>query len=209
MRQSMSRIVEMFRPAIRKRNAGGKNMQSKQLRALIEGAIMVSMAQILSYLKIYELVFGGSVTLAMIPIFLYCARWGFGKGMLASFVFGILQFVFDGQFAYTWQAIILDYILAFSLLGTAGIFSKQKYGIFYGTVAGSVMRFAAHLLSGVYVWGEYMPDEFLGITMNSLWIYSALYNSIYVGANMIICFAVFAVMFKPMNRYIRGEDLQK
>ncbi|HAJ65920.1 MAG TPA: proton-coupled thiamine transporter YuaJ, partial [Clostridiales bacterium] len=55
------------------------------LRALTEGAVMVALAQVLSYLKLFELPQGGSITVAMLPIFVYCARWGFGPGMLASF----------------------------------------------------------------------------------------------------------------------------
>lgn len=178
-----------------------------KLRSLTEGAILVAIAQVLGYIKIFEFPFGGSITPAMIPIFLYCARWGLGRGLMASFAFSVLQCVFDGAYAYTWQAIILDYLLAFTLLGTAGAFSKVKYGIFYGTVLGSVMRFAAHLLSGVYVWAEYMPEEFLSLPMTNVWVYSALYNSIYVGANMIICIIVFALLYKPLGRYIKGEDL--
>ena len=55
-----------------------------RLRALCEGAIFIALAQVLSYLKLYELPQGGSITIEMLPIFLYCARWGFGPGMLAS-----------------------------------------------------------------------------------------------------------------------------
>ena len=61
-----------------------------RLRALCEGAIFIALAQVLSYLKLYELPQGGSITIEMLPIFLYCARWGFGPGMLASFAQGRL-----------------------------------------------------------------------------------------------------------------------
>ena len=177
-------------------------MQNTKLRALTEGSIMVAIAQLLSYFKLYELPFGGSVTIAMVPIFLYCTRWGLGQGLIASFAYALLQLFFDGAFAYTWQAMLLDYILAFALLGTAGVFKNMKFGIFYGTVLGSVMRFFAHLLSGVYVWYEYMPDEFLGLTMNNVWVYSALYNSLYVGINMLMALAIFGVLYKPLNKYM-------
>ena len=56
-----------------------------KLRALCEGAILVALAQILGYVKLFSLPEGGSITLNMLPIFVYCARWGFGPGMLASF----------------------------------------------------------------------------------------------------------------------------
>ena len=91
------------------------------LRSLCEGAIMVTIAQILSYIKLWEMPWGGSVVLAMVPIILYSVRWGLGKGLLAGFVFGVLQFMFDGGFAIGWQSMIGDYLLAFTVLGLAGV----------------------------------------------------------------------------------------
>lgn len=184
-------------------------MKSKKVRALCEGAVMVAMAQVLGYLKFYEMPYGGSVTLAMIPIFFYCVRWGLGSGLLASFAFSLLQLTLDGAYAFTWQSMLLDYILAFSLLGVAGVFRGRKYGVFYGSIVGSVLRFAASTLSGVYVWAEYMPDKFLGMAMASPWIYSPIYNGIYVGLNLIICLAAFGILYKPLNKYIMGGDIAK
>lgn len=45
-----------------------------RLRALCEGAIFIALAQVLSYLKLFELPQGGSITIEMLPIFLFCAR---------------------------------------------------------------------------------------------------------------------------------------
>lgn len=91
-----------------------------RLRALCEGAIFIALAQVLSYLKLYELPQGGSITIEMLPIFLYCARWGFGPGMLASFAYSILQALLSSTYAWTWQSLIGDYLLAFTALGLAG-----------------------------------------------------------------------------------------
>ena len=109
-----------------------------RLRALCEGAIFIALAQVLSYLKLYELPQGGSITIEMLPIFLYCARWGFGPGMLASFAYSILQALLSSTYAWTWQSLIGDYLLAFTALGLAGSCAKLKGGFFYGTVVGSV-----------------------------------------------------------------------
>ena len=92
------------------------------LRALTEGAILVALAQVLSYLKLFELPQGGSITVAMLPIFIYCARWGFGPGMLASFVYSLLQLVLDGAYAWGWESMLGDYVVAFTVLGFAGLF---------------------------------------------------------------------------------------
>ena len=178
------------------------------LRALTEGAILVAAAQVLSLLKLWEMPWGGSVTLAMIPILLYAVRWGLGSGLLAGFVFGVLQFVFDGGFAIGWQSIIGDYLLAFTLLGLAGLVHGRRSGIFTGTLIGGFARFFVHYVVGATVWAEYMPESFFGMTMRSPWFYSLLYNLAYMLPNIAICLIVFAVMVKPLDKYLRGEDLR-
>jgi thiamine transporter len=180
-----------------------------KLRALTEGAVMVALAQVLGYIKLFELPQGGSICLSMLPIFIYCARWGFSKGMLASFAFSLLQLLLDGAYAWGWQSMIGDYIVAFTVLGFAGLFHKMKYGFYVGTVVGSVARFLVAWIVGVVVWGEYMPDTFFGMTMTNPWFYSLLYNGSYMVLNMIMCLIVGALLWKPMGKYIRGEDLSK
>ena len=178
-----------------------------KLRALCEGAIFVALAQVISYLKFFELPQGGSVSVGMLPIFLFCARWGFGPGMLASITYSLLQLLLDGAYAWGWQSMIGDYILAFSVLGLAGLFHKQKYGFFTGTVVGCVARFLVAYVVGATIWAEYMPENFFGMTMTTPWFYSALYNGSYIVIDMILCLAVGALLWKPLGKYIRGEDL--
>lgn len=151
-----------------------------RLRALCEGAIFIALAQVLSYLKLFELPQGGSITIEMLPIFLYCARWGFGPGMLASFAYSILQAVLSSTYAWTWQSLIGDYLLAFTVLGFAG----------------------------ATIWAEYMPETFFGLTMTSPWFYSALYNGSYMLIDMVIVLIVGALLWKPLKKYITGEDLR-
>ena len=76
------------------------------LRCLCEGALLLALAQVLGYLKLWELPNGGSVTLSMLPIFLFCVRWGFGPGLLVSFAFGLLQLFLDVAYAAGWQSTI-------------------------------------------------------------------------------------------------------
>ncbi|MBQ2145455.1 MAG: energy-coupled thiamine transporter ThiT [Oscillospiraceae bacterium] len=179
------------------------------LRALTEGAIFVALAQVLSYLKLWEMPWGGSVVLAMVPIVLYAVRWGIVPGLLAGFVFGILQFVFDGGFAIGWQSIIGDYLLAFTAIGLAGLVKREKNGAIYtGTVIGGLARFLVHYVVGATIWAEYMPEEFFGMAMKSPWFYSLLYNIAYMGPNIIITLVIFLILNKPLGKYIRGEDLK-
>ncbi len=179
----------------------------KKIRSLTEGALMVAAAQILSLFKLWEMPWGGSVVLAMVPLILYAVRWGLGSGLAAGLVFGVLQFMLDGGFAIGWQSMVGDYLLAFAALGLAGLFSGKKGGIWLGTLAGGFGRFLVHYVVGATIWAEYMPETFLGLNMGSPWFYSLLYNLLYMGPNVVITLAVFALLSKPLGKYLRGEDL--
>ena len=181
--------------------------KNTSLRCLTEGAVLVALAQVLSYLKLFELPQGGSITIAMLPIFVFCARWGFGPAMLVSFVYSVLQLLLDGAYAWGWQSMLGDYIVAFTVLGLAGLFHKQKNGLFTGIIVGSLARFLVHYVVGATVWAEYMPEEFFGMTMHTPWFYSMLYNGSYMVIDMILCLVIAALLWKPMGKYLRGEDL--
>ena len=62
---------------------------------------------------------------------------------------------------------------------------------------------------GVWVWGEYMPETFFGMTMTTPWFYSFLYNGSYMVVDMIICLVIGALLWNPMGKYLRGEDLKQ
>ena len=184
-------------------------MKNQKLRALVEGAVFIAVAQILSMIKLWEMPWGGSVVLAMVPLILYSVRWGLGSGLAACFVFGVLQFTFDGGFAIGWQSILGDYLIAFTMLGLAGLFKGRKGGFFTGMVVGGLARFLVHYVVGATVWAEYMPDSFFGMSMHSPWFYSLLYNLAYMLPNAVICLLVFALLNKPLGKYLRGEDIKR
>ena len=105
-----------------------KNTNSHlRVRMLCEGAMMVALAQVLSYIKLMELPNGGSLTPAMFPIILFAVRWGLTPGLMAGFTFGLLQLIFDGAYAWGWQSMLLDYLVAFTPLGLAGLFKGKKW----------------------------------------------------------------------------------
>lgn len=160
------------------------------VRSLCEGAMMIALAEILSFLPLYKMPWGGSIDLAMLPIFLFCSRWGFGPGMLVSIAHAILQTLFEGGIAIGWQSIIGDFLIAYAVLGIAGCFWKKKNGFFIGTLAGSAARFFVHYVVGATIWAEYMPETFFSMTMTTPWVYSALYNGFYM---MIDCIAILII----------------
>lgn len=183
-------------------------MRNWKLRMLCEGALLVALAQILSMMKIWEMPWGGSITLGMLPIFLFAVRWGMKWGLVSGFVYGFLQMMFDGGFAISWQSILGDYLVAFTVLGLAGLFYGKKYGVFLGTLVGGLARFLVHYVVGATVWAMYMPEEFFGLTMTSPWFYSLLYNGFYMGIDIVLCLVVFGILYVPMRKYMTGEDVK-
>lgn len=181
----------------------------KNVRRLCECAVLVSIAQILSWLKLWEMPWGGSVVLSMIPLVLASVRWGLIPGLVSGFAYGCLQFLFDGGFAIGWQSILGDYLAAFTVLGLAGLFQGRRGGVFYGTLLGCFARFLVHFVVGATIWAEYMPEQFFGMTMHSPWLYSLLYNLVYLLPNAAITLAAFAALWAPMKRYLTGTDLKK
>jgi len=173
------------------------------LRALCEGAVMLALAQALSYLKLWELPNGGSVTIAMLPIFLYCVRWGFGPGMLVSVAFGALQLIFDGGFAIGWQSMLGDYIVAFGVLGVAGLFWRMRGGFFWGAVVGCLARFLVHYVVGATIWASYMPDRFFGLTMTSPWFYSFLYNGSFMAIDLALVLVLGALLRPALGKWMK------
>ena len=144
----------------------------------------------------------------MAPIIFYACRWGLKYGLMSGFVLGCLQFLMDGGFALSIQSIFGDYLLAFTMLGLAGLFRFKKSSVFLGTLLGAAGRFLVHYVVGATVWAMYMPDIYFGIKMTTPWFYSLLYNLSYMVPDTLLCLVVFAALYKPMGKYLRAEDVK-
>lgn len=178
-----------------------------RIRMLCEGAIMLALAQILSYLKLAEAPNGGSITPAMFPILFFAVRWGVSSGLMAGFAFGLLQLMFDGAYAWGWQSMLLDYLVAFTPLGLAGLFKGKKWGIFPGTLVGCAGRFAVHYISGVTIYKILAPTEFMQWTFTSPSFYSIVYNGSYMLPNTVIALVIAALLYVPMKKYFLAQDI--
>ena len=160
-------------------------------RMLTEAAIMLALATVLSIVKILELPYGGSVTVAcMLPIVIIAYRHGVKFGLLTAFVFGVIQQIIGLKtlsYVTTWQSVVaviaLDYIVAFTVIGLGGVFRKmpsQANGLMMGTVLVCALRFLCHVISGATVWAG------LSIPTNAALIYSIGYNATYMVPETIV-----------------------
>ena len=177
-------------------------------RMLCEGAIMIALSLILGLIKLFELPQGGSISLEMLPLLLFCVRWGVARGFITCTAFGILQVFVQGAVSWGWQSILLDYVVAFAAIGFAGFGRGHKYGIFWGSVLGGIGRFVIHFISGVTLYRIAVPTPVLGTVYDNPYLYSAAYNGSYVAIDLAISLVVFAILYKPLNKYLTGGDLR-
>ncbi len=161
--------------------------KSWNTRELAEVSVTVALSVVLNYIKIYQLPWGGSITLgSMVPIMLLSYRRGVKVGLMAGVVFGLVQMVLEGYIYYPLQ-IILDYPLAFACLGLAGLFKKHPL---VGVVVALTGRFLSHFASGVLFFAEYAPPEMGPI------VYSAVYNGSYMLPEIVISGAIIYIIIK-------------
>jgi thiamine transporter len=173
---------------------GGIFMKRLSTRALVEAGVMIALAQVLSYVRIFEMPSGGSVTAgSMVPILFFAIRWGVGPGILAGSVYGILQFLLGPKYSMHILSILFDYIVAFGVLGLAGMFNKSLKGVILGVFVGVLGRFVSSVISGAIVFGAYAPE-----TMNP-WVYSMIYNSSYLLPEMIISYIFVIILYRAFK----------
>lgn len=182
--------------------------KSKATRMLAEAGIMIALALVLGMLKPYEFPNGGSISLEMLPLFLFCVRWGFGRGLLACTAFGILQVFVQGAVAYGWVSIILDYIVAFMPLCLCGLGKGKPGGLFWGSALGAFGRFLIHFISGITIYRILAPTEVLGTTFDNPYLYSAVYNGSYIIVDLALCLVIFGLSYRALKKYYLAEDLR-
>ena len=188
-------------------------MKNSKTLTIVEGAVMVALATVLSFIRVYKLPWGGSITLlSMLPIAVFSIKHGVAKGLGAEFVFSLIQFIqgiTDGLFGWGLSPVMLvacifiDYLAAYTVLGVAGMFRKKgAVGWIAGTMIAVFLRFVCHFISGVVIWKSFgaLWDGFS--TDNSI-LYSLLYNGSYMLPEMIFtAIGTFALFEIPQTRKI-------
>lgn len=155
----------------------------KKTRVLTECALGVALAVLCSFIKVWEMPQGGSIALTMVPLFIISYRRGVGAGILCGAVYGLLSLLFAGV-VYHPMSILLDYVLAFGIIGISGLFKKNLGGIIMGTTTGVAGRFISSLISGAVLFGSYAPEG------QNPWVYSLIYQATYLIPELIICLVV-------------------
>lgn len=157
---------------------------------LVEGGLAAALAIALSYLKLWRMPQGGSVTLENIPLLIFSLRWGMKAGIGTGVVAGLIQLMLGGYVVHPAQA-LLDYPLAFGALGLAGSVARP---LWVGLTIGSFMRLACHVLSGVIFFGSYAPEG------TNVWLYSTIYNGSYMLPNLVLAFLLTYLIWPRLKK---------
>ncbi len=176
-----------------------KRMGTKQL---VFCAMAMALAFITSYIKIFNMPWGGSVTLCSMLFIVLVGNWyGPKTGVLVGLVYGILQFIQE-PYVLSFFQVCCDYILAFAALGVAGFFAKSKNGLIKGYIAAVIARGAFHALGGYLYWMDYMPENFPKALSS---VYPILYNYSFLLAEGVITVIIICIpaVAKGLNRVKR------
>lgn len=184
-------------------------MERKKVQILMEVSMLGALSFILDKLPLFMMPQGGSVTLSMLPIIVIAFRWGLKGGLLAGFISGILQLITGGTI-FHWAQALLDYTLAYTLVGGAAIttfwvvnsISKERKrsliaAIVIGSVIGGLLRFIIHFIGGIVFFGSYAPAN------QPVWLYSLIYNASYMIPSIILCSIVASLLFTTAPRLLK------
>lgn len=170
----------------------GRNSVKKKMgtRQLVFCAMAIALAYVTSYLKLFSLPWGGSVTLCSMLFIVLIGNWyGVQTGILAGLAYGIMQFLQE-PYVLSFFQVCCDYVLAFAALGVAGFFAKSSHGLLKGYIAAVIARGAFHALGGYLYWMDYMPENF---PQSLKAIYPIVYNYSFLLAEAVITVIIISI----------------
>lgn len=179
--------------------------KSSHTKILAEIIVFSALSAVLYATRIYTLIYGGSVTLgSMVPVMWLSMRRGIRVGFITGVVYGILAFLIDvtlvgpANIIVTPVQAILEYPLAFGLIGLTGMFHRKT--VAYAMAGASIsvfMRFLVHYFVGVFVWYALgFPIVQFGPFLASQWVWPAIYNGSFLLAEFAISAILLAILVK-------------
>lgn len=192
----------------------GNKTNISDTRSIVYGAIAIALSFALSYVRFFKMPQGGSVTFAsLLPLLIYCFMFGTRKGVIVCLVYGTLQAIQDPWIIHPMQ-FLLDYPLAFGLVGISGIFMEKNVfkgkkipAFLLGGILAVTLRFACHVFSGVFAFADMADLD----SCSSVWAYSLAYNS-FAFMDMAICLVAGCLLFGSKtfaNQVSRSSGLRR
>ncbi len=185
---------------------------NKRISFIVEVALFSALAFVLDLFSFRAWGQGGSISLQMLPIFIISYRWGLAGGLTSGLVFGLIQMLY-GYIINPIQG-ILDYPLAFTLVGLSGIFSMTIYKsidadnkvrsnslIAVSTLIGASGRFISHVLSAIIYFASGAPVG------QAVWAYAVIYNGSFMVPSYILTIIVLFIMANRYSDIIKPQYL--
>lgn len=169
-----------------------KEKKGFSARQIVFCAAALALGFATSYIKVFSLPFGGSVTLCSMLFVVLIGYWyGPEVGLMSGFAYGFLEFAQDGgSYILSPMQACMDYIFAFAALGLSGFFYQKKNGLIKGYILAILVRGLFHTIGGYLYWMDYMPDNF---PKSLAAIYPIVYNYSYILAEAVITLIVISL----------------
>lgn len=170
--------------------------QRADTKAVTLSALLVALAIGLGMLKLFEMPYGGTVTVfSMLPIVLCGYFLGTRRGVMAGMCVGLLNLIFGPYIIHPIQ-LLVDYPFAFGALGLAGICRNQKNGLAKGYLLGLIGRYVCAVISGIVFFGAYAPEGFNAVS------WSLFYNFTYLAAEGVL--TIIIISLPPVKKAFEG-----
>jgi len=178
-----------------------KDKTANGVRALTYSGVSIAIGTVLSLITVYSFPQGGSVTaLSMLAITTIGYIYGLRYGVITGLAYGLIQLIIQPYVIHPVQ-LLLDYPVAFGMLGLSGLFSNTKYGLQVGYTVGILARLIIHTISGVVFFSAYAGSK------NVLW-YSFAYNGTYIGTEGLITLILLATPFALLFKHLKQNALK-
>lgn len=183
-------------------------VRNDRIRVLVEIALTVALAAVLNVVKVWRMPEGGAVSLEMLPLLVLALRRGVGPGVIAGALYGVVELMFDAYVVH-WLQFLLDYPVAYGLVGLAGIGSaswrrasvtasrtKAILIAIAWIAVGGWGRFVAHWVSGVVFFAQYAPKG------TPVALYSTIYNASYLVPSLALVAAAAMLVLPALERAV-------
>lgn len=167
-------------------------MKQQKTMRLVESALLLAVAAVLSVIKLIDMPYGGSVTAcSALPVLLIGYRYGTRWGLFSGFAYGLVQLLLGMEnLSYVTgpmsvaALMVFDYLLAFLAFGLGGVFRRsgrsQATALMLGAALAQVLRYVCHTVAGFTVWRD------LSVPFGPAFVYSAAYNATYMLPELLV-----------------------
>lgn len=182
-------------------------MEKNNTRFIVEGGVAIALSFILSFVVLFKMPLGGSVTLASrLPLMIFAMRWGVKKGIWAAIIFAFLNMAFSANIVHPAQA-LLDYVLSFSAIALAGIsFGKKDTKTSYipSIILSYIISGAFNVISAFIFFKDMTVVRDAGF--NNFTLYAFAYNYSFLAADALILIIVFLLIYDRLKLYLDKQS---